>query len=231
MRYDFDNLASLWTWGLYGQGCTKGLEFAPSKKRSLEYGGRLQYPVGPGEIGVTYHRRSVDVFAVEPALAPGDEPVTENRFALDGIWDVGVGLWFESALIRANYAGNSFDWQSFLTVGSDYTFALGNGLHLLGEHMLYTMSNTPFDLKQKTQISGVMLSYPLNMLDQIALYSVFTWNPRVAYHYLSWQRTYDRWIIYVSLFGRTGTSQVSLLNQPLATLGDRGVQLMVIFNH
>lgn len=231
MRYDFDNLASLWTWGLYGQNHTKGLEFAPSKDRSLEYGGRLQYPAGPGEIGVTYHRRSVDAYAAEPALAPNRHPVTENRFALDGVWDVGVGLWFESALVQADYAVNTFDWQSFLTVGSDYTFAVGNGLHLLGEHMVYTMSDVPFDFGQKVQISGLMLSYPLNMLDQIALYSVVTWDPQVAFHYLSWQRTYDRWIIYVSVFGRTGASPVSLLNQPLATLGDKGIQLMVIFNH
>ena len=232
MRYDFANLASLWTWGLYGQDHTKGLEFAPSRDRSLEYGGRLQYPAGPGEIGITFHQRSVDAFAVEPALAPGGKPVTENRLALDGIWDVGVGVWFESALVHANYAVNSFDWQSFLTLGSDYTFALGNGLHLLGEHMVYIMSDVPFDFGQKVQISGLMLSYPLNMLDQIAVYSIFTWNhPRVAYHYLSWRRTYDRWVIFASVFGRTGDSSVSLLNQPLATLGDVGLQLMVIFNH
>lgn len=231
MRYDFDNLASLWTWGLYGQNHTKGLEFIPSKKQSLEYGGRLQYPVGSGEIGVTLHHRSVDAMAVNPALTAGGRSVAENRFGLDGIWDVGVGLWFESALIHANYAMESFKWQSFLTVGSDYTIAIGNGLHLLGEHMLFTMSDIPFDLKQKTQISAMMLSYPLNMLDQIAFYSVFTWDPGVAYHYISWQRTYDRWMIYVSLFGRMGKSSISLLNQPLATLGDKGIQLMIIFNH
>ena len=230
LRYDFENLSSIWLWGIYGEDETKGLEFVPSKEGSPEVGGRYQHPVGPGEMAVSYHLRSVperywSTYSVQEPYS------TENRIALDGFWDVGVGLWFETALIHADYIDESYRWQSFQTVGVDYTFPCGSGLHVLAEHMLVTVSDRVFDMAKDNQTTGFMVSYPIGWLDQIALYSIYNWNAEMAYHYLSWQRTYDRWVLHTSLFGRTGDAAGGFLNQPLTTVGKFGVQLMVIFNH
>lgn len=225
LRYDFENLASIWLWGLYGNDEIKGLEFAPTKNRAPEFGGRFQHPAGAGEMALTLHYRTVDPSQV-PSLG-----LPETRVALDGIWDVGVGLWFETALIHADYSIPDYRWQTFQTVGMDYTLPMGNGLHILGEHMLVTVSDRAFDLSQDVETTGLMASYPLSWLDQVALYSIYNWEAEMAYHYLSWQRTYDRWVLHISLFGRTGDAGGAFLNQPGTTMGKFGVQLMMIFNH
>ncbi|HKJ69694.1 MAG TPA: hypothetical protein VKA68_17190 [bacterium] len=231
LRYDFENLSSIWLWGLYGAGETKGLEFAPTRDRSLEYGGRLNYPLGPGEVGLTTHHRTVDP-SLQPVLALTGTHIPESRIALDGIWDVGVGVWFESALIHADYSSAALDWQSFQTVGMDYTLPFGNGLYLLGEHMLFTMSDVPFDLNERVQTSGVMASYPIGWLDQVALYSIYNWDANLAYHYLSWQRTYDQWVIYLGAYAITGEGEFpSFAGREMGELGEHGMQIMVIFNH
>ena len=231
LRYDFENLSNIWMWGIYGEDKTKGLEVLPSKSGSVEFGGRYQHPVGAGEIVVTFHHRTVNEGSLLFYSTP-DPYTEEDRIALDGIWDVGVGLWFESALVHTAMTFDFLKWQSFLTVGSDYTFSIGNGLHVLAEHMLITMSDRPFDLNEKNQITGASVSYPVTWLDQITLYSIYNWDAEMAYHYLGWQRTYDRWILYAAVFGRTGDSAGSMLfNQPVTTVGKFGVQLIVIFNH
>ncbi len=227
LRYDFKNLSSIWAWGLMGSGETKGLEFAPTEDSTMEYGGRIQHPLGPGEIGITTHRRSVN-----PAgIGAGTAPILENRFALDGIWDIGIGLWFESAFVYADYPLDRFSWQSYQTAGMDYTLPLGNGLHLLWEHMMFTLGEVPLDPDEDYQLSGLMASYPLGLLDQLALYSVVSWDPRFAYHYLSWQRTYNRWVIHLGAFTRLNGEEFILPNQGLFQFGRHGIQLMIIYNH
>jgi len=230
IRYDFENLSSIWLWGIYGESDTKGLEIVPSKKGSLELGGRIQYPVGPGEMALSYHYRQLSE-KYFGSLA-GEEPSTaENRIALDGIWDIGVGAWFETAIVHADYIDETYRWQSFQTVGMDYTVPWGNGLHVLAEHMIVTVSNRVFDFAEDTQTTGLMASYPIGWLDQIALYSIYNWGMEMAYHYFSWQRTYDNWVLHASLFGRTGDSALLELHQTMTTVGKFGIQLMVVFNH
>jgi len=231
LRYDFENLSNIWMWGIYGEDETKGLEVLPSKSGSIEFGGRYQHPVGTGEMAMTFHHRTVNEGSL-PFYSTPDPYTGEDRFALDGIWDVGVGLWFESALVHTATTFDFLKWQSFLTVGSDYTFSIANGLHVLAEHMLVTMSDKPFDTNEKTQITGASVSYPVTWLDQITYFAIYNWDADMSYHYLGWQRTYDRWIFYAAVFGRTGEASNSMLfNQPVTTVGKLGVQLMVIFNH
>ena len=62
--------------------------------------------------------------------------VPENRLALDGKWDIGVGFWFEGALIHQSTELLPLNYQRMLTLGVDYTFGLGNGLHVLSEHFI-----------------------------------------------------------------------------------------------
>ncbi|MDZ7723125.1 MAG: hypothetical protein U5R06_10055 [candidate division KSB1 bacterium] len=229
LRYDFENLSSIWLWGLLGNGETKGLEFTATRKGTPEYGGRLQIPLGPGEIGVTTHRRITNPETTAGYRLSGSR-VPETRIALDGIWDVGLGLWFESALMYADYRYHLLDWQSFITLGSDYTFPFANGVHVLAEHMLYTVGNRSFDRKQRFHLSGVMLSCPVTWLDQVSLYSIYNWESQMAYHYLSWQRSLDRWLFHAGFFKRSGTASF-FLNQTGLPPGRHGLRLMLVFHY
>lgn len=227
LRYDFENLSSIWLWGLVGNDKTKGLEMVSSHKGTFEYGGRVQYPMGPGEIGLSTHHRTTNP-AEHMIFETSETTVPEQRIALDGIWDVGIGVWFESALVHADYQWAP-DWQSFLTVGLDYTLPIVNGIHVLGEHMLFAWGDQPFR-DERLQLSGMMASYPLNWLDEVSIYSIYSWNAEMTFHYFSYQRTLDRWLINISVFGRNGQSPL-LFNQIDMPLGKFGIRLMLVFNY
>ena len=220
LRYDFQNNASVWLWGLYGNDNPKGWEMFATKEKTPEVGGRIQYPLGNAEIAFTAHHRSVQ-----------QEGIAENRIALDGFWDVGVGLWFESAIVHADLNGDTLDYQSFLTLGMDYTFPAGNGLHVLGEHLLLTVGDAPFDQDTKTELSGILISYPMGIMDQLSFFNFYNWDLDLPFHYLSWMRTYDRWMIHLSGFWSSEEKPSAEVNQSMANFSKKGVQLMIIFNH
>ena len=60
-------------------------------------------------------------------------PVPEERFGLDGKWDVGVGVWLEAALTHQKTTLLSRPYQLAFNAGVDYTFGVGNGLTTMAE--------------------------------------------------------------------------------------------------
>lgn len=220
LKYNFRNNADTWFWGLYGNDDLKGWEMYATEKNIPEIGGRIQYPFGNVELAVTAHHRTV-----EP------DRIAENRIALDGYWDAGIGLWFESALVRADFDGDSLDWQSFMTFGADYTFPYGNGLNTTSEHLLWSAGDDPFDNHQRNNISSISFSYPLGMMDSLSLFSYYIWDTNTQFHFLSWQRAYDNWVIHISGHWTSEAGITPFSGGGSGTIGKQGIQLMVIFNH
>ncbi|MCJ7812140.1 hypothetical protein MUP95_02320 [bacterium] len=267
-RYTFLNNANIWLWGLYGNDEVKGWETMPSDDRVVEYGGRFQYPLFTGELAFTYHHRSIDLRkGLQDLLGSIDVPllfdpsdlsmfgiknVPENRFGLDGKWDIGVGIWFESVLIHQNMdnynwilsSGNmdniigsysslfAFQYQRFMNVGMDYTFGIGNGLHVLGEHFL-------FDVSEKTLGSGermgtftaLSLNYPMGLLDSITGVIYYDCENFQWYRFFNWQRSYDHWSIYLMGFWNPNQVQIYGNQQGSNLFAGKGVQFMVVFYH
>lgn len=229
VRYDLENNANAWLWALYGNTGTKGWEGVRTRKNTPEYGARLQYPLRKGEMALTVHHRSLD-----PSDIPdhtGVKPVQENRVGLDGAWDMGVGLWFETALIHSAFDNSELHWQSFFTLGADYTFPVGNGLHVMVENLLVTIGDSPFDTGHSVGLSGFTAFYPLGIMDQVSLFGFYNWGLQLPLYYLSWQRTYDNWIVYSGLFWTSPRNDLGEINRSLAAFGEKGIMLMIIFNH
>jgi len=220
LRYYFQNNANVWLWGLYGNDDPKGWEMFATKEKTPEVGGRIQYPVGNTELAVTAHHRLLQ-----------QDDIAENRLALDGFWDIGVGLWFESAIVQADFAGDSLDWQSFLTLGADYTFPVGSGLNIMSEHLMLAMDDSPFGDKNRSNISSLSISYPLGFMDRLSYFSYYNWDSEMPFHYISWQRTYDRWVIHISGYWTSEIKTAYFASSGSRVLGNQGIQLLVIFNH
>ncbi|HPG73422.1 MAG TPA: hypothetical protein PLM49_03960, partial [Bacteroidales bacterium] len=142
-RYYFLNNANLWLWALYGNKEAKTWEIGNTSLQRPEFGGRLQLPVPKGEVAFSYHNREVDKSGMGeiPAIV---EIVNENRFGLDGKWDLGVGLWFEAAWMHKSKNMGIFTNQFSACVGIDYTFGVGNGLNLIFEQLLFAYDEKPF---------------------------------------------------------------------------------------
>lgn len=221
--YNALNNASVWLWGLYGNDEPKGYEFLPSVEDKPEFGGRGQYPVFDGELAATVHTRQVDASLV------GSKDFRENRFALDGRWEVKVGLWFESVLQQQDTELVPYEWTKLSTIGMDYTFGIGNGLYTVVEHFSTVLSNDAFGWDDDVHLSAFSLSYPVGLFDNLRVIGYYFWEQEESSQYLSWQRTYDNLVINVSLF-RYPDNKNSESQQNTFGSGYGG-QFMLIYYH
>jgi hypothetical protein len=230
LKYTFQNNTNIWLWGLYGNDEAKGWESYPTEKKAPEFGGRLQLPVPKGEVGFSYHHRRMDPGAGAAAI-PGASPVPENRIAFDGKWDLGIGIWVEGALIKADSSALPLPVQRTLTLGVDYTFGIGRGLHVLAEQFFLQNSRTAFGAGQGSKLSALSLNYPLGILDTLAGIFYYDWVNNKFYRFLSLQRTYDHWSLYVIGFWNPESFGIYANGSRESSFGGKGIQIMVVFNH
>jgi hypothetical protein len=232
MRYYFLNNADIWVWGLYGNSATRGWEIIPTAKRSVEYGGRIQTPLWTGELGFSYHHRNADFSDLSQlALVPIKSTVPEDKYGLDGKWNIGIGAWFEAVLIhdQTEYPGMKYRRQ--WTLGSDYTFDIGDGLTVLVEYFRSENPGAPFGSANGLGFFGLSPTYPLGLLDRFSCILYRDWSNRQWYRIVTWQRTYDNWILY--LLGFWNPQQILFYGTQEGNnaFAGKGIQLMVVFNH
>ncbi len=230
LRYYFPANANVWLWGLYGNNDVKGMDISPSKKQSIEFGGRAQIPLWNGEIAGTYHHRTADL----KTIFFSNTFSTEDRYALDGKWDIGIGVWFESALTHSSIAIAGSRYRRSWMLGTDYTFEIGNGLTVLTEYFRLENPTTVFAAAKGVRFSALSATYPLNIMDKISCSLYHDWTTREWYRLVSLQRTYDNWIIYLLGFWNPPYIQRS---QPVSgqmgnsMFNGKGIQMMAVFNH
>ncbi len=231
-RHTFENNTNIWMWALHGNDDLKGWESLPTDKQNVELGGRFQMPVRAGEMGVSYHRRRVDPQgSVFGAAYPAQGTFSEDHFGLDAKWDVGVGLWFEGTVTRQAFNVPASRYLHRLTVGTDYTFDVGNGPHALFEQFVQDGAETVFQPGAGHWVSGLSLDYPFSLLDRGMAILYYDWNRNAWSRLLQWQRVYDQWQIHVSAFWNP--DQTSLTQETAATSSftGKGVHIMAVFNH
>ena len=247
LRYYFLNNANLWFWGLYGNDETKGWEFIPTRKNSIEWGGRVQHPVPRGEIAFTYHWRQTDVERGIPQLIhlaglPENyaelastlldlKPATEQRFGLDGKWDITIGLWGEVVFIHRDIDWLPYKYQRMITVGTDYTFGLGNGVHCLYEHFWFEISEKIFGAGEGMEFSAFTVGYPLGLLDQLSGMIYYDWENKEWYRFVQWQRMYDNLSFYLIGFWNPDQFQIYQNLTEASVFAGKGFQIMLVFNH
>jgi hypothetical protein len=118
-------------------------------------------------------------------------PVAEDRIGLDGKWDLGVGVWFEGALVHQKTPFLPLAYQRALTLGLDYTFALGRGLTAIAEHFRIASSSRAFAPGDGLSFTALLLRYPLGILDEVSGIFYYDWKNHGVYRFLSWKHTTD----------------------------------------
>jgi len=228
-KYVSPENSTIWLWLLYGNDEPKGYEMWPSVTDRVEYGGRAQFPLLTGEAAITYHHRVVD----GPGPYVADFP--EYRLGLDGRWDVVVGAWFETSLTykNSNSIPYNYKWLNMTTLGVDYTFRLGNGLHTLLEHMVMNSSEQAFESGETSNTGGLSLSYPAGYVDRLSAISFYSWDNQDFSQYAAWDHYWTYLSLNVSLFyyPENRPEEPGGVYNPLILRGGYGGQVMLIFNH
>ena len=240
LRYYTKGNASFWAWGLYANDERRGWDLAPPDEKTPEFGGRVQIPLFKGEIAATYHRRKAAIDGLTPVmppvipLPPGSPlpiaPVPEDRFGFDGKWDVGVGVWFEGTLIHQKTMLLPLPYQRALTLGLDYTFGLGNGLNALAEHFWLELSSRAFGPGDGLSFSGLLLRYPLGLLDEVTGIFYYDWKNRNLYRFVGWKRTYDSLSLNLMFFWNPQEFLVFQGQPGSSSFAGTGLQLLLAFH-
>jgi hypothetical protein len=228
-RYYFLNNANIWLWSLYGNKEAKTWEIAKTAPKTPEFGGRIQLPVLKGDAALSCHFRTADIGSLDSVSSDATSP--EQRLGLDGKWDVGIGIWFESAWIHKSVNTGILTNQEIFAVGADYTFALGNGLNVVYEHMIYGLGEKAFDFTNRLSFSGLNLSYPININNQ--LYAVFyhDWTNSTFYNFVNWKHQFSKFDVYFMAYWNPVDYAIPLQNTKNIITAGKGIQIMMVYNH
>lgn len=229
IRYYFLNNANIWIWGLYGNENPRGFELLKSQEHIPEFGGRLQYPVPRGEIALSYHHRTADSRDFD--LINQYEKIPENRFGLDGKWDVEIGLWFETAYIRKQKDVGMLTHQTYSSLGADYTFGIGNGLNIVLEHMTGSLDQEAFNFSYVTNSTASILSYPLSMYDNISIINSYSWDTKAYSFFLNYEHQFKHFTGYIMAYYNPDVQQIIFENNFENTFSGPGLRLMLVYNH
>lgn len=228
-RYYFLNNATIWIWGLYGNENPRGFESLKNKKEKPEFGGRLQLPVPKGEVALTYHHRSAS--SEDVAGMPLFEKIPENRYALDGKWDIGVGAWFEAVHINKTKDVGVLSNQSFLTLGVDYTFAIGNGLNVTLENMTSTLNQKAFAFENNSNVTATSITYPLGLFNNISTMVYYSWKTEDFSLFVNYEHQFQKFRGYIMAYYNPKSQQrmgsISYEN----SFSGPGIRLMLVYNH
>jgi len=230
-RYYFQDNANVWLWTLMGNIHPKGWDTMGTAQWKPEVGGRFQMPAGPGELALSTHYRKANVQSLFPS-APEHTYLNESRIGLDGKWDIGIGIWFESSVTLLDE--NSYylpQIQDVWNVGADYTLPVANGIGVTLEYFRYHAGQQFLTGGKAVNLIGSLFNYPVSMLDNVSAMVFYVTGSGLLYNYMSWSRTYDNWSLYAIGFWNPDNSQLlSLSTQGRNLFAGKGIQLMANYN-
>lgn len=228
-RYYFLNNANVWLWMLYGNEKARGFDALQTSKNTPEFGGRIQYPTPRGEIAASYHHRTANTQNL--LYVPNFEQIPENRFALDGKWDLKIGLWFEATHLVKHRNIGILTNQSLLNVGADYTFGIGNGLNIVAEHLFMTLGQNAFEFDNNTNISASTMSYPIGLFNSISAIFYYNWNDESMSYFVNYSHQFKKVSAYFMAYYNPKTLQGIQQNELTNTLSGPGIRFMFVYNH
>jgi len=229
-RYYFSNNANIWLWTLLGNKKPKGYESIGTAQWQPEVGGRVQIPAGPGELALSTNFRNVDVHNVL-LTAPEKTLLSEKRIGLDGKWDLGIGLWFESSVTKLD--ANTYNLpivQDSWNLGADYTFGVGSGLGMTLEYFRYHSGDRFLVDGMAVNVIGSMFTYPVSVLDNVSAMVFYIPGNNLVFNYVNWTRTYDNWTLYAIGYWNPSTPLTISQSQGKNLFTGKGLQLMVNYN-
>lgn len=228
-RYYFPNNANIWVWGLIGNEKTRGFEAIETLNHIPEFGTRVQLPVPKGEIAFSYHHRTAT--SEKSFIIPDYKRIPENRFGLDGKWDVEVGLWFEATQTIKNKDVGILTNQTFINLGTDYTFGVGSGLNVTAEHLISSLDQDTFQFSNVENTTAVQANYPLGFFDTITAMCYYNWNSQDKTVFVNYEHQFSKITGYVMFYYNPDTQQAIQDNELNNNFSGPGIRLMLVYNH
>ena len=228
-KYYFPNNANIWLWTLFDNNKPKGWEVLKTKSNIPEFGGRLQLPLPSGAMGFTYHHRTAEADGlVTPSI--DNTGIPENRFGLDIRMDVTIGLWAEAAWITKSKPVGILTNREWITLGSDYTLGIGNGLYVLAEHLMASSDEKPFHLAHTMQFTGFTATYPVGTFDKVQTIFYYDWTNQALYGFVNWSLQFNKITFYFMGYWNPKTYLLPLQQGTENLYAGKGIQTMIVYD-
>ena len=247
MRYVTPGNAGFWAWGLYGNDDPRGWDTLGTETGTPEFGGRAQWPLFGGEIAGSYHHRRADTTSLAAGAGgtilptddaplvqstpPGATAANENRVGFDGKWDVGAGFWFEASVTHTDSEALRRPWQPSWAVGADYTFGIGQGLTVLGEHFYLDPAVPRIVPSAAMKMTAITATYPVGIANMLTGAFYYEWRRDDAYRFVEWRRTYDHWRLHVLGFWNPDQASPFAPGSQASALTGKGVELVIVASY
>ena len=229
-RYYFLNNANIWLWCLYGNDKQRSWDIGATNKNIPELGGRFQFPITKGELGLSYHHRKVDTRGYGENV-PAFSQIPENRIGIDGKWDLGVGLWFENTWTNKSKNIGVLTNQEIQNIGIDNNFDIGNGLNLIFEQLFVSTGERAFYFTNNILFSALSLSYPLSLVDNINAIVYFDEDNKTAYNFVNWNHQFKNITFYLMAYWNPKTYLLPQQGDAGNLFSGQGLQIMFVYNH
>lgn len=228
-RYYFLNNANVWIWGLYGNEKSRGFDAIETLDDKPEFGGRVQHPIPKGEIGLSYHHRTVNTATITNFEHIKD--ITENKYGIDAKWDVVVGLWLEATYSKKSENIGILTHQSLINIGSDYTFGIGNGLNVTAEHLISSFDTKAFKYNNTSNITAVSSNYPVGFFDTLSATYYYDWDGKTNTLLVNYEHQFKKFTGYAMAYYNPESQQGILENNLVNNFSGPGIRLMLVYNH
>jgi hypothetical protein len=182
-------------------------------------------------MAISYNHRNADASTL--TNNPEHAAVPEDRIGLDGKWDVGIGLWFETSLIKKHVNIGAFTNQTLLTIGADYTFGIGSGLNVVGEHFIFGYNENNFGFGNSSNTTALSVSYPIGFFDRLSVFATYTWEAKAPSFFLNFQHDFRKITGYLMAY-YTPSTNLNIGNEESAFVSSftgPGLRVMLVFNH
>lgn len=222
-RIYFNNNATLWFWGLYGNSDSRIWDYATRSTTYPEIGFRYQHPVLSGELALSLNHRTV-----QTTLGALDE-YQETKIGLDGKWDLGLGLWFEDSYTMTSKNSPFKSGMNLLTIGSDITPSFLDGLSFTFEHMMLTTFSVDDDALNSGNFSALTANWPINIFHRISGIALYNWESQALFRYVTWSADFDRISVHLIGFWNPNLTS-SILSLGSGYYSNYGFQLMYVLH-
>jgi len=229
LRYYFKNNSNVWLWGLYGNKKPRGFDALPTYPYKPEFGGRFQKTIPKGEVAFSYNFRTSS-YDENQFLNPFEQN-PEHRIGVDAKWDIGIGFWTESSFIKRVKNIGAFTSQFLFEIGADYTFGIGNGLNIIGEHLITSYGESLIIKENASHISAFNLSYPISFYGAINAFLYHQWEERQNTFSLNYQHKFNRLSGHLIASYNPESPQGIQQNDILNTFTGASLKILLVYNH
>lgn len=223
----FGQNANLWLWVNLTDKKMRVWDILPSNTRFPELGGRLQWTVPKGEMGLAANLRPLKPLAVSNNQPSGELSYLNYRIGMDGKWDLGPGMWYEFSMSGSTNYHGPMSHMALLTLGADYTFGWGNGLNVMTEQLLIAAGSRWKSMSGSAAFTAVSTTYAADYFNQFRMIGYFDWKNEKPYTFLQYECTLAKGKIQLMVWANP-KNPVLPAREDLMLFGGKGAQMMYL---